>query len=286
MSKFDISNHLRKDFSWFSPKSKWSYSRLRCYLDCPRQFKYTYIDHYEPHYEKSSLALVKGSYLHSLCESYINKEIKNQSTKIYNPFENEEKLPVTLEEYSQWVDIWENLKSSIRFKELIAWAKDNQFLHTEYKIDYKNLFLGYIDLLFIHDKCLYIIDWKTGKSRNYDFKQVSLYAYALLETLRSEVNKVYLQYFFVEDPAKSLTLRLDRGTFLNKQYKVLTEISDEMEQLRKEPDIKGYCHNDAGWARSGNPIGDWKCLRCPMHEHCLKDYNQDLRSLSIRHESN
>lgn len=144
----------------------WSWTRYSDYKQCPRKFKYKYIDKLQ---EEKSPALLRGAEIHDLAASYIIGHIKQ--------------LP---EELKAFTTEFKMLRAQYKKKKFIvedSWAYKTDWSTTKWD-DWQHAWLRVkLDCARpISKKVLSIIDFKTGKFRPSPqyMEQLELYGLAAL----------------------------------------------------------------------------------------------------------
>lgn len=271
--KYKLSTYLKR-FDWMHPKSKWSFSKLGSYNGCNRRFKYIYIDKVKLDREfEHSVPFIKGRFIHSRIEKLIASKVGLTSEKLYNPMvHNDDKINITIEDIIDWNKILDKFYNHEFYKGLITELVHSTFIGIEHKLDYKNLFLGFIDLVSVANGTLYIIDWKTGRSKDQSFNQLCSYAYIIIEELLDrglEIDRVLLKYSFIEDPDYDRTIDLPINEFLDSHLESISRYSTTMDNLSVEDATKGkFIADEDGWKRTSNSS---ECTYCPVKSYCKKD---------------
>lgn len=173
-----------------------SYSKLSTFLSCPRRFKYQYIDRIEtPRPEH----FTRGSYIHDILEHYPNKTCP-EVDKFINSEVGKKYLNILTDKTAR----------EVRF------GYDDAFNLIKYS---KQAMLnGIIDLIYIKDNIVHLVDWKTGRAKTeeeQDWSQLETYAIAFLDRYDVEIAYVYIDA--CTENKRLLTKDL-RSTILNKVY--------------------------------------------------------------------
>jgi len=224
---------------------EWSYSRIKCFEDCPHQWFLKYIKKYP---EKAQFYASYGKFIHTLIEQYYLGEIDKEDLPIayLQRFSSEVKghrpKAETLSKY-----INDGLSYLQSFQPLpfnmVAVEK-----HVEFEIDgYK--FQGYIDYIGEKDGDLYLVDNKsrdlkprsgrgkpTVKDRELDeyLKQLYLYSIAIKEEFG-----VYPKYLcfncyrtqnFIVEPFKIDALEATKAWAIEKISEIFSESDFEPNQ--------------------------------------------------------
>lgn len=206
---------------------KWSYSGLKDYINCPRQY-------YEVKVAKNFVKrpteqMLYGNAVHSALEHYVKDgEPLKKNYERYQPMLdalldiNGDRLP----EYRMAINT--ELKPC-------TWAAEDYWVR------------GIVDLLIIDGSTAHIVDYKTGSVKYPDVKQLRLMS--LL---------TYAHYPQI-DQIKAGLLFVAHNTFINEEYR-----RDQSETMWKDflPDLErlklSYEHDK--WPENPNPLCGW----CPV----------------------
>ena len=202
----------------------WSYSSLKQYQNCPKQY---YEIRIAKNYTiKESEAIIYGKEVHTALEEYVrdNKPL----AKNYQRFK-----PV--------VDALIKIKGT----KFIEHEMALKFDRTPCDFNDENRWVrGIADLVIVDDKQAYIIDYKTGSNKYPDSKQLTLMA-IMLFTHMPEVVKIKAGLLFVL-----------KNSFLNEEYH-----RSDMDKLWKsfETPLKrletSYDYNQ--WEANPTPLCNW-----------------------------
>jgi hypothetical protein len=150
--------------------TRWSYSSLSTYEECPAKWRYEYIDGIRT---PPSPAMERGTMLHSMCEKVLNGEIETPG------------------ELAQIGRVLERLKAN-EAKPERAWRLDSEWK----PVDSGSWVIGIIDVHFFKDGALHVYDFKSGRSYPSHSKQLELYSLIGLctfpEAQRAEVGAIYI----------------------------------------------------------------------------------------------
>lgn len=143
--------------------TQWSYSRWKCYDDCPAKAKYKFVDKLP---EPGSPAMDRGTAIHKMAEDFVNTPIpKSRRKGVDDPFPSELKYfedelrlarrshPIAEQEWAFTVD-WEPT----------TWFAKDAWCRVKTDLIYKP-----------KDKPRVIVDHKTGKVRDEHQMQLGLY---------------------------------------------------------------------------------------------------------------
>ena len=153
--------------------SKFSNSSIKTYEQCPYKFKLTRVDGLV---EPAGEAAERGKLIHLAFEMAIK---------------NVDPLPQEFEHWNTYVGKLKDLNT--KAEEPFAITKDWQAC----KFDDANAWLrGVIDAIYFIDDGIHILDWKTGKERDYT-EQVNLYA-GVLFAIFPEVKKISTEICYID----------------------------------------------------------------------------------------
>jgi CRISPR/Cas system-associated exonuclease Cas4 (RecB family) len=164
----------------------YSYSAVKLYEQCPSRYKFNRIDRLQ---EPSGDAASRGSLIHSEIESIIKGELPLASNVVQ----------YLIPQLNKWK--LSNAQSEMQFAINEAWDL----------VDYKDKnawFRGVIDLYFEEDDTATVLDFKTGKERDY-VDQVSVYAAVVLAT-KPHINRVNLVIEFIDSQKNVQYSRITR----------------------------------------------------------------------------
>ena len=153
---------------------KLSKSKVNCYLKCPREFKFQYIDEIET---KPNKYMALGSDVHLIAEKFTDKfeddleglDIQNELIKVAHDLD----LGYGLEEHIDNLGLF--------FKEVFVDGNYKLFSNEEYLIDKKHRFSGICDIILEDENGqLVVIDYKTSNSSSFSKYRLELCYYKLL----------------------------------------------------------------------------------------------------------
>lgn len=209
----------------------YSFSKLNTHNQCPRRFKYQYIDKI-PQEERDVTPLLKGGAVHSILENF--------------PEPSKHKLS---EKYQYIVDNF--MKSDIGQKYLTRDSvREHSFAITD-KLEPTNygnkesIFRGHIDYICLDNDCINLIDWKTGKYREekyQDFNQLLFYAIYFFYSYPN-VNNIRISYVYVEhDLENSITLeRQYLNNYVNSLLEMIEKTETDTEFEKNKTELCEYC---------------------------------------------
>ena len=178
----------------------YSYSRINTWNQCPKKFKFAYIDKVGTY--ESSLALDRGQFIHLLLEHDGDlKKIKN--TKEIKELKRSGILQK--EDYQNCYDIFKEFKHS----KIGTWIENKTQMFNELPIAMDKhlnvipfdssdvIFRGYVDKIVRQDDTLVLIDYKSGKYKpQMPFEQLMYYGISLFSLM--PYDKILMMYVFVE----------------------------------------------------------------------------------------
>ena len=232
-----------------------SKSKINCYLKCPREFKYRYIDEIEvPPNEYMAL----GSDVHLIAENY---------AKIYgdNPQENPryyldliaEESDINIED----VDI--HLDSLASFFEEIFIEKDYKlFSQEEYLTNETHNFTGITDIILENpDGDLIVIDYKTGSSSSFSKYRLELGYYKMLVENAYDRKVIGAGIFFTKNNKLRLLKFEDESN--KRKYMCQDELEEGLDTLYEVRE-----NINAGKFPKNH---QYICRFCTYENHCYKD---------------
>lgn len=245
----------------------YSHSKINNYKQCPRKFKYNYIDKL-PKEWKYTIPLERGSLIHLIFEH--SRDLKKiQAEKEFK--EIMERKVLDKEAIKGCFQVYDNFIQSKAGKQLLS--KKKLFNEMPLGLDYnlnimeynpddkelkKELFLrGYIDSAVVAEgktsDTLIVIDWKTGKSKtqeDQDWSQLLWYAIGLFSKM--PFNKIIMCYAYVEHD--KLNLKTVHRDEIDKYKQALWDTVDIIE-------------NDTEFNKNETYLCDW----CDHRHYCAQD---------------
>jgi len=144
----------------------YSYSSIKTYEECPAKYKFSRILRLP---QPSGPAAERGTLIHAEIEEALNGGLVLLSADV--------------EHLANSIEVWR--KSGAQSE--LEFAFDKHWHEVSYKSD-SAIFRGIIDLYMEHDDQAVVIDFKTGKERDYQ-DQVKVYSAAILAT-KPHINSV------------------------------------------------------------------------------------------------
>lgn len=233
----------------FSP---YSTSRINLYKQCPRKFKYAYIEN-APQDAADDYHLKKGFMTHLLLENHafpLGKE------RIKKEIQNEEISETVIRDAKT---IYKNFIKTELGKEIFSYFPVGAEVEVGLKIeggkietcefsDPKCFFRGKIDYICVDrgsDK-VKVIDWKTGKDRSsgsYTMSPDQLMYYAVWYFNNFPVDEIEIMYVFVEHGTKlnHILKRESLNEYTKMLLKNIKEIESDVRFEKNEGPLCNYC---------------------------------------------
>jgi CRISPR/Cas system-associated exonuclease Cas4 (RecB family) len=209
-----------------------SFSRLSTYETCPLKFYSQYISKDYPD-EGDNYFFKKGKRKHGQLDLYT----KSQLNAMINVIQYDEDVESCLPMIDTIIASYDRVASELQL------AVDGEFVPTGW-FGKKVMYRAIVDLEAVKEKEAMVIDWKTGKFREYDEKPTGqLHLTAAIEFARNpNIEKVTTVYVFIEHK------QTIRRTFLREDYEELVEpFYEAWKQVNSEKDWKPkhnkYCGN-------------------------------------------
>lgn len=215
--------------------TSWSFSRWNVYSECPYK---AYLKFILKLNEPGSPALDRGAAVHKQLEDYL-KDVKID-------------MPTDIVHEDLW-QLMDTAKENVQFNGANAeatWAFRKDWSKTVYN-DWDNCWLRVkVDYMYISKDEMDIIDWKTGKLREYSVEayidQLELYAVSGFKLYR-EVKKIYPRLAYVDSgelyPFQPMCIpRKDEAKLTKKwERRVIGMLSDQV--YKPTPHNKcSFCH--------------------------------------------
>lgn len=150
-----------------------SHSSIKTYEQCPFKYKLTRIDKLQ---EPAGDAAERGKLVHTLFELALK----------------EPKTPVP--EFEYWYDYVQELATKNTRSE-VSFAITRDWFPCQF-LDSKAWIRGIFDAVYLDDNGAHVLDWKTGKERDYA-DQLKLYATILL-TIYPNIKRVSMEICYVD----------------------------------------------------------------------------------------
>lgn len=182
-----------------SKPTRWSYSSISTYENCPRQWYYSYIERL-PITENA--AMLRGSRLHKLCETYLD----HPSVEL--PYDVR-KIKKILEELKA-----KGAKSEVTWLTNDLWMPVQQNSHAWLK--------AIIDVHYVEGSVLFLHDFKSGREYPEHRDQLDLYATQGLQ-MYPEVKRVEYSAIYIDTGHTSNEGALLRGSMADHKRRSWSE---------------------------------------------------------------
>ena len=219
----------------------YSFSRLSTHKQCPRKFKYNYVQGIESE-KVDRTALLKGGAVHSILEHYPNP----------SPHKLSEKFQNIVDKFAK-TDIGKKYLSTVSIREF-DFGLTEELLPCAYS-DKKALLRGSVDFICIIDNVLHLCDFKSGaykepKFQSYD--QLMFYAIYFFQRYPA-INKIKISYVYVEHENSENFVILDREFLHNYIHELINSIQT--------------VETDKVFIKNSSRL----CSYCQYKEHCAND---------------
>ena len=212
--------------------SPYSFSRLSTHKQCPRKFKYNYIDAIQS--EKTDrTALLKGGAVHSILEYYPNP----------SPHKLAEKFQSIVDKFIE-TNLGKKYLTAMGVREFDFGLQEDLSL-CAYS-DKKALLRGSVDFICTIDGMLHLLDYKSGSYKNPKFQsyeQLMFYAIYFFRRYPT-INKIKISYVYVEHENTENSIILERQFLANYIHELINSIevveSDEL-FVKNESKLCSYC---------------------------------------------
>lgn len=213
---------------------KWSYSGLKEYVNCPKQYYHLRIA--QDYVKKQTSQMLYGTAVHKACEDYVRD---------LTP------LAKNYERYRPMLDALLEIEG-IRYPEYkMAITKDHKpcsFNAPEYWAR------GIVDLLIVNDDTAHIVDYKTGSAKYPDPKQLKLMAL------------MTYAHFPAVDHIKAGLLFVAHNTFVDEEYRrdqwedLLAAFAADLNRLQ-------LSYENGTWPANPTPLCGWCPVKtCQFHK--------------------
>lgn len=205
----------------------WSFSRIKAFDQCPKQFYHTHILKEFPFQETEAIRY--GSEFHKIAEDFMGKD-----TPVPGKFSFAEKALVSLKN-----------KKGDKLCEIKMGVTENLEACDFYAKDV--WFRGIADLVILDDDLAWVVDYKTGKSSKYadkgqlELMALSLFAkYPQIKTVRAG-----LLFVVCNDLVKDTYMEYDKGKlwekWLGKYGQMQTAATEDMWNARPNGLCRRHC---------------------------------------------
>lgn len=206
---------------------KWSYSGLKEYTNCPKQYYHLRVA--KDYIKKPTVQMLYGTEVHKACEDYVRDMTP---------------LAKNYERYKPMLDALLEIEGTRYPEYKMAINADCQpcsFGAADYWVR------GIVDLLIVNGDTAHIIDYKTGSAKYPDPKQLKLMAL------------MTYAHFPEVDHIKAGLLFVAHNTFVDEEYK-----RDQSENLWKsfKPELQRLkaSYDNSAWPANPTPLCGW----CPV----------------------
>ena len=210
----------------------YSFSRLSTHKQCPRKFKYSYIDK-APKSKTDITALLKGGAIHSIIEHYPNKTTHKLAPK-----------------YQHIVDKFIKTKLGEKYLTVDS-VREFDFGLTEnleptsYS-DKTALFRGSVDFICTIDNVLHLCDWKSGKYKDpkwQEYDQLVFYGIYFFQRY-PKIDTIKISYVYVEHEDMENDLVLERkylDTYISQLTELITNVETDVIWIKNQDKLCNYC---------------------------------------------
>lgn len=248
----------------------YSYSKLCTYEECPKKFKYRYLDRLKVPFVEV-YAMIRGNHIHKAIENLIllyNIDPTIEWLELRKRALLSVKIELSKDFQHKAMELVQDLVkilSSEKLKEIIV---NSEFIYPECKLQFKykgkTLINGYLDAFSQKSTQIILFDWKSGKTSDYDETQLAIYAIMLFETLQ-HVDEVTLIYYLV-DQEIPLLFKFNRHD--EKIKEVVLWIKETIEKAS----------TDVEFVRGRTEEG-YQCKYCSFAQACSNDMMNDIAKL-------
>jgi len=172
----------------------YSHSKITSYENCPRAFKFKYIDKIKITLDPRFFE--KGNFYHKVLENYPDKPVKFNWK--YNDEDKQKEFIQNIREFIQTPHV-KNLLAN-KFASELEFKFDENLEPTNIS-KWKSGLYGYIDYIGSTEDKIYIVDWKSkdhGKRFPTNKKQLEMYA-AWIFAVRPKLKKVICEFAYIEN---------------------------------------------------------------------------------------
>lgn len=249
--------------------SPYSISKLGTYNQCPKKFKFHYIDKVKIPFGMS-VALYKGSHIHLILENNFNYNIEFKTNDIY-----------TTEEFNKTIEIvkkFENSDLGKKYKKIIPQAnleEDFAFNTKLELVDFKSKdawIRGSADLYLKIKEKAYIWDYKSGKDKSED------------ETFGIDQSMAYSIYMFIKYPDVNIVKAIFCFVEHQKEKAIIYKRENIRDYLKHFYNLTKNVENDKSHKANISPLCDYcdfeKFDYC-KERHKLKELTNNFMTSKI-----
>jgi len=238
----------------------YSFSKITTFTQCPKKFKFKYID--KIYFKSDNIALEKGSYIHLLLEILANpsfadsRKIDIVSTAMHVINKTQFKFSLSTEQdIKSHQKIFLNfIQSDIGHKYFIDYDiisaeeefgikwDNNNFDATSY-YNKSATIRGKVDQISKNGNEIHIIDWKSGKVPQ-EISEMQIQLYAIWFFLKfKNIDKVITSFVYIEhNKEKTVVYKRDDIPLIKKAYgRRIKEIEIENSFNKKETHMCNWC---------------------------------------------
>jgi hypothetical protein len=200
----------------------WSYSAIKAFETCPRQYHAVRVEKLYPYVESSEASA--GVYVHKLAEDYVRDGTP---------------LPDGFQKLANVLDVFRRKEAVKLCEQKIALREDKTPCSF---FDKKAWVRGIVDLLMLKPPVAWVVDYKTGKSKYADTDQLQLMALLVFE-LYPDITSVHGGLLFL--PERVLIKRQydikDRDALWEKWTQRVSQVDLAQELDTWKPKPSGLC---------------------------------------------
>lgn len=156
----------------------WSYSALKAFETCPRQYHAVRVEKRYPYVESAEAA--EGTYVHKLAENYVRDGTP---------------MPAGFESLCRLLDVFRRTNAEKRCEQKMALRSDKSSCGFFDKAAWVR---GVADLLLLKPPVAWVVDYKTGSSRYADTDQLELMALLVFQ-MHEDITSVRGGLLFLKD---------------------------------------------------------------------------------------
>ncbi len=250
----------------------YSYSRINTWLQCPRKFRYSYVEKIVKW--ETSAPLDRGKLVHSILEHSdspkISKEVFDKVKKTQDWRDIQEHDILTLDDYKKCIKMSTDFKASkmgvfLDSCEPVAKEMSIGMDKTLEIVSYTSpdaIFRGYIDLVVRKGDNLIICDYKTGKYKpDMSWDQLLYYAIAMFSVTPPEVEEITIMNLFVEHLKVNKTTlnRKDINKYKKALFTNIANIEKDTKFEKNETTLCNWCqYQPLCDHKSGDPTIPWE----------------------------
>jgi CRISPR/Cas system-associated exonuclease Cas4 (RecB family) len=214
----------------------YSYSKISCYKECPKRFKFNYIDKLRkfddaPHFEK-------GRFFHFILEHYPNLPPKKFKFRHFDETKQDEFISLVKHLLTNDTKLI-NLLTKYRLQSEYTFYLNDEMNPVKKKKE--SLIYGIIDYLGKSEDEVLIVDWKTGKSKASldQLKLYSIWAFAAMP----QINKIRVMLYYLEQDEiqEEVLLREDSKNVILDYINTINSIEKDTEFKTKRKSSCEWC---------------------------------------------